>query len=159
MININLWTINKTKYHMEIEKDKTIGEIKRNICEKIIGEKTDEIKICYKKKVLNDNIKIGSLNIGKNEKMIVLSPKIKLIQRKISHKINEITTTSNVTFEKINSSFYKILSISEEYYKEKMEIIKELERRNHIYRNDLGSEPIIIHNDFNDFEIKVAIPC
>lgn len=159
MIDVDLWTINRTKYHMKIEKDKTIGEMKRNICEKIIGEKTDEIKICYKKKVLSDHIEIGSLNIGKNEKIVVLSPKIKLIPRKISHKIDEITTVSNVTFENINSSFYKILSISEEYYKEKTEMILELERRNNIYRNDLGSEPIIIHNDFNDFEIKVAIPC
>lgn len=106
MIEVNLWTINKTKYPMKIAGDKTIGEMKREVSEKIIGEKTKDIKICYKKKVLEDYIKLHSLNIGKNEKMVVLSPKIKLIPRKMTNKINEITTISNVTFEKINSPFY-----------------------------------------------------
>ena len=68
MIEVNLWTINKTKYNMKIAGDKTIGEMKMDVSEKIIGEKTKEIKICYKKKVLEDYIKIGSLNIGENEK-------------------------------------------------------------------------------------------
>ena len=159
MIEVNLWTINKTKYNMKIAGDKTIGEMKIDVSEKIIGEKTKEIKICFKKKVLEDYIKIGSLNIGENEKMIVLSPKIKFIPRKTTNKINEITTISNVTFEKINSPFYKILSISEEYYNEKNAIIKEIEIRNHIYRYGFDCEPIKIHNDFNDYEIKIAIPC
>lgn len=155
MININLWTINGNKYNVEIERNQNIGEIKKYIKEKIIKEKTNQIKICYRKKILDDDIKINSINILKNEKIIILSPLIKLIQNKKSNKIiqnnnnnnNNMINISNASFETINSCLYKELSITEEYYQEKKSFIQEFVREIEVDRIDL---PI---------EVKIPIPC
>ena len=150
MININLYAINGKKYNIEIEGNQNVGEIKKYIREKIIKEKTNQIKICYRKKVLDDDIKINSINIQKNEKMIILSPLIKLIQKKKSNQINQnnnMINISNASFDTIDSCLYKKLSITEEYYEEKKSFIIEFVREIEVDRIDL---PI---------EVKIPIPC
>lgn len=73
MIGIHLVTMNHDMYEKEFDEKSSIKEIKKEICEDILNCSKNQIKLYYKRKLIDDQIILKELNIKKNDIFIIIS--------------------------------------------------------------------------------------